>query len=142
MKYNIKERNNIQKRGFTLIELIASIAIISIIAVLAINRYQGVVLSGQEAKQKAVINAVESAKEQFVADEKTTNSRVVSYNRSTSASTQLKSYLGEYLIINGGSATLSTLLEGTGKTVIDLGKCKAMASGTIAATESTPASFQ
>ena len=141
MKYNITERKNVQKRGFTLIELIASIAIISIIAVLAINRYQGVVQSGQDAKQKAVINAVETAKEQFIADEKTTNSRIINFNRSGTSYSKMASYLAEYLIINGGSATLSTLLEGTGRTSIDLGKCKAFASGTFAATESTPAFF-
>lgn len=142
MKSNPNLKKEADQKGFTLIELVASIVIIGILAALAVNKYQAVINNGREAKQLAVINAVESAKVQFVADPSTTTTRIQNFNISTSESVKMNSYLARYMQLNGGSATTTSLLEGTGKTVLEIGKCELSASGTYAAVSATPATIR
>ena len=120
MKVNPNLKEEAKKRGFTLIELIASIAIITVITALAVNRYSVVINDGRTAKQSAVINAVEKAKDLFASEENRTTTEIQNFN-SKSPEERVADLL-PYIRVNGVQVSSgSLLLEGSGRNSIDPG---------------------
>ncbi len=108
------------RKGFTLIELIAAIAVISVLAALAVNRYGGAVADGRTAKQTAVITTVEKAKELYAVEDSRTIEEIRAFNQKTVS--ERLSLVKPYIRLNGLEPTEVNLLEGTGKTALDVGK--------------------
>lgn len=57
------------KNGFTLIELLITITIIVILAAIGIISYQSVLKSGRDSKRQSDLRSIQSALEQYHADE-------------------------------------------------------------------------
>jgi prepilin-type N-terminal cleavage/methylation domain-containing protein len=132
MKVNLTLKKQSVRSGFTLIELIASIAIISIISALAVSRYSTVITDGKTAKQTTVINAMESSKDLYAADESRTIGEIQEFNQKTAP--DRFAVVKPYLRLNGVEPTSASLLEGTGKSVLDPGKITTAAYTTISGT--------
>lgn len=57
------------KRGFTLIELLITISIISILATIGITTYSSVMKQGRDSKRQSDVRSIQSALEQYFADQ-------------------------------------------------------------------------
>jgi prepilin-type N-terminal cleavage/methylation domain-containing protein len=120
MKIDPNLKKQAVKRGFTLIELIASIAIVTIITALAVTRYSLVISSGRAAKEVSVVNAVDKAKDMYLSEDARTIADLTAFN--AKAPEDRLAELLPYIRLNGLPVTAgSMLLEGTGRTSIDPG---------------------
>lgn len=59
-----------KKSGFTLVELLVSISIIAILSVIGLNLYQSVYKTARDTKRRSDIKFIQSALEQYHADQK------------------------------------------------------------------------
>ncbi len=60
----------LQKSGFTLIELLITVTIIAVLSAVAITSYSGFVRSSRDAKRQADLKFIQSALENYNADQK------------------------------------------------------------------------
>jgi len=139
MKFNLKNRAA-SKEGFSLVELLVVVVIIGILAVFAVPRYLETIKNAQASKQKAVIAAVEKAKDQLILSQYQTGNGVINPGAWNALPDYAKlSSLGRFLARNGMVPTTTDLVRGTGKSSITMGTL--LNAGTGTTTPRTTAAF-
>ncbi len=58
-----------RSNGFTLIELLVAISIIAVLSVIGLSAYQSVYKSGRDSKRQSDLRSIQSALEQYFADQ-------------------------------------------------------------------------
>lgn len=121
-------------------ELLVVVVIIGILAVFAVPRYLETIKNAQASKQKAVIAAVEKAKDQFILNQYQTGNGVINPGTWNALSDANKlASLGNFLARSGRVPTATDLVKGTGKSTITMGSL--LNAGTGATTPRTTAAF-
>jgi MSHA pilin protein MshA len=124
--------------GFSLVELLVVVAIIGILSAFAVPRYLEAVRNAQTSKQKAVIAAIEKAKDQYLLQQVRTGNGVMTPAAFNATGDKL-SLLKGFLTRNGVAPTSGDLLNGTGRTAITFGTLLSV--GSSATTQRTAAAF-
>lgn len=121
-------------------ELLVVVVIIGILAVFAVPRYLETIKNAQASKQKAVIAAVEKAKDQWILSQYQNGNGVINPGAWNALADNAKlSSLGKFLARNGMVPTATDLLKGTGRSSITFGTLLNAGTGGITTPRTTAA---
>lgn len=122
MRKNISHSVRSSQLGFSLIELLVVVVVIGILSAFAVPKYQEAVRRAQTSKAKAVVSAIEKAKDQkIIADFKLVPDTNYDTAFNTKSDDVKLAYLSEFLAQNGLTPTAAELVKGTGKTSLNVG---------------------
>jgi prepilin-type N-terminal cleavage/methylation domain-containing protein len=140
-KLNVNRKFD-SKDGFSLVELLVVVVVIGILSALAVPRYLEAVKNAQTSKQKAVIAAIEKAKDQYILQQyRTGNGAITPATFNSSSESSKLAAIGGYLSRNGVAPSGADLLRGTGRSSISFGTLLNTGTSASISTPRTPAAF-